>query len=332
MLRVAKPKSRRVKRILDNRAPKLEENVKKSLLVNGSKTSSVVKEVLADLHHLKKAEGNSLKLSRKNENMRPFEAGGETSLEFIAQKADCSLFAIGSHSKKRPHNIVFGRMFDHHVYDMVEVGVERHKTIASLKGGGKYAPQVGSKPCFAFIGQDFESRPEMRQVKSLLLDYFRGQVVTTINLAGLDRVFVCVACGDKVFVRHCAIRLKKSGTKIPRVELIEAGPSLDLSIRRSRPPSEELEREAMKTPKASSTLPKVQKNVRHEALAGKLGRVYVDRQDLKSMALRKMKGLKRERREKKIKQKATARQNKEGSLLHGGAEESPRKKPKHSEE
>ena len=39
--------------------------------------------------------------------MRPFE--DQTSLEFMSQKNDASLFAFGSHSKKRPHNLVFGK-------------------------------------------------------------------------------------------------------------------------------------------------------------------------------------------------------------------------------
>lgn len=70
------------------------ENVKKALLLQGTKSSAVLKEVLSDVHHLKRWGGNSMKLSRKNENVRPFEAGGEASLEFLAQKADCSLFMV----------------------------------------------------------------------------------------------------------------------------------------------------------------------------------------------------------------------------------------------
>lgn len=32
--------------------------------------------------------------------------------EFFAQKCDASLFMFGSHSKKRPNNIVIGDVFD----------------------------------------------------------------------------------------------------------------------------------------------------------------------------------------------------------------------------
>lgn len=55
--------------------------------------------------------------------MRPMEAGGEVALEFLCQKNECGLFAVASHSKKRPHNVVLGRMFDYHLYDVLEVGV-----------------------------------------------------------------------------------------------------------------------------------------------------------------------------------------------------------------
>lgn len=74
------------------------------------------------------------------------------------------------------------------------------------------------------------------------------QVIENLNLAGLDRVYVCTAVSsNRVFLTHCALRLKKSGTIVPRMELVEVGPSMDLVVRRHRPPNDSLRKEAMKT-------------------------------------------------------------------------------------
>ena len=45
--------------------------------------------------------------------MRPFEAGGEGALEHFSRKTDVAMFVLGSSSKKRPHNLVLGRFYDH---------------------------------------------------------------------------------------------------------------------------------------------------------------------------------------------------------------------------
>lgn len=83
---------------------------------------------------------------------------------------------FGSHSKKRPNNLVLGRMYDHHVYDLVEVGVENFKPLESFVYDKKTAPKAGSKPFFVFIGEGFESVEELKHLKEVLLDLFRGEV------------------------------------------------------------------------------------------------------------------------------------------------------------
>ena len=73
------------------------------------------------------------------------------------------------------------------------------------------------------------------------------QVVEKLNLAGLDHVYVCTAISSKnVVLTQCALRLKKSGTVVPRMELVEVGPSMDLVVRRHRLPNESLRKEAMR--------------------------------------------------------------------------------------
>lgn len=299
MLKVKTPKYGRVKRELDKRAPKLVETGKKTLILQGTKTSNVLNTVLSEIYHLKR--DNAIRYTRKNDSIRPFESGGETSLEFFSMKTDCSIFVYGSTSKKRPDNLVIGRTYDHHIYDLIEVGVENFKRMDSFTYDKKLAPQAGSKPFIVFSGEAFESVDELKHLKEVLLELLRGQVVDNLNLAGLGRVYVCTAISsNRVFLTHCAMRLKKSGTIVPRIELVEIGPSMDFVVRRHRLPNESLKKEAMKT--AKDKLHKKIKNVSKDALQGKLGKIYVPDQKVGEMVLpNKAKGVKRERREAKVK-------------------------------
>jgi ribosome production factor 2 len=305
-MQIKTPKTKRAKRVLDKRAPKLVENGKKTLILHGTKTSAVLNSVLTELYHLKR--GSAVKFSKKNENIRPFESGGETSLEFYSLKTDCSLFVYGAHSKKRPNNLVLGRTYDHHIYDLVEVGVENFKSMESFKYDKKLTPKIGSKPFFAFIGEEFETVDELKHLKEVLLDIFRGEVVENLNLTGVDHVFVCTAISpNSVLLMHCALRLKKSGTAIPRMELVEVGPSMDLVVRRHRLPSEGLLKEAMKAPDQAKKI----KNVMSDVIQGRTGRIYMPDQKVGDMPLsNNIKGLKRERREakqnKEVKKRKTA--------------------------
>ncbi|CAL5222366.1 g4720 [Coccomyxa viridis] len=286
-----KPRTKRARRILEKREPKLVEEVKTALLLHGPRTSQTTKDVLADIHKLRTRE--AVRLSRKNDTVRPFETGGEVELEYLARKADTGLFVVDSHSKKRPHNLIFGRMFDYRLYDLLEFGVEKFRSIKGFGTAGA-SVQAGNKPCMVFAGEQFENDADFKLAKSMLLDMFRGRVVEKINLKGLDHVIFVAPVDRQLLFRMYAIKLKKSGTKIPRVELVEMGPSMNLALRRLRAAGQDMEREAMARPK---TTKKKEKNVSNEMLDGKVGRMYVPRQEIGSIATRKMKGLKRERRE-----------------------------------
>lgn len=308
MLKVKTPKYGRFKRELEKREPKLVELAKKTLILQGTKTSNVLNTVLSEIYHLKR--DNAIRYTRKNDSIRPFESGGETSLEFFSMKTDCSIFVYGSTSKKRPDNLVIGRTYDHHIYDLIEVGVENFKRMDSFTYDKKLAPQAGSKPFIVFSGEAFESVDELKHLKEVLLELLRGEVVDNLNLAGLGRVYVCTAISsNRVFLTHCAMRLKKSGTIVPRIELVEIGPSMDFVVRRHRLPNESLKKEAMKS--ANDKLHKKIKNVSKDALQGKLGKIYVPDQKVGEMALpNKAKGVKRERREAKMKNSNNERASK----------------------
>ena len=77
------------------------ENTKRALIVKGTHTSQSIIDVLKDFSQLLKP--NCKVLGRKNE-ITPFEDAN--SLEFLTTKNDCSLFVVGSHSKKRMNNLI----------------------------------------------------------------------------------------------------------------------------------------------------------------------------------------------------------------------------------
>nr|XP_027189363.1 ribosome production factor 2 homolog [Cicer arietinum] len=193
--------------------------------------------------------------------------------DLVMIKVACIL-QYGSHSKKRPDNLVIGRTYDHHVYDLVEVGVENLRTMESFTYDKKLSPKEGSKPFIAFIGEGFETVEKLKHLKEVLLDLFRGEVVENLNLAGVDRAYVCTALSaTKVFFTHSALRLKKSGTVVPRMELVEVGPSMDLVVRRHCLPNESLRKEAMRTSRNKPK--KKEKNVKKDVIEGKIGNVYI---------------------------------------------------------
>jgi ribosome production factor 2 len=132
----------------------------------------------------------------------------------------------------------------------------------------------GHKPLMHFASELFDTHPRFIQLKSLLLDFFNGEVVQEICLAGLEHVISItlaptpeslnnastnmypnkapaedVASLPKVHIRTYTTRLLSSGTRVPRVELTPMGPSLDLVLRRYQPADAELLKQAMKRPK-----------------------------------------------------------------------------------
>lgn len=120
--------------------------------------------------------------------------------------------------------------------------------------------------------------------------------------------------------------MKNVGEKSPRVELESIGPCADLTIRRQILASDDLFKKACSKPKirvryvfvwvlicsifcvillitilASLSQGKKIKNVRRDAFGSKLGRVHMTPQDVNKLQTRKMKGLKKPKKDAKKK-------------------------------
>jgi Brix domain len=225
------------------------------------------------------------------------------SLEFLAEKNECGLVVWGSSSKKRPNAVTVLRVFDRRVLEMVELLL-----LEKDEGGesGKLQVPVEMKPMILFAGSVWgdTSTTEMAQkfstLKSLLLDIFSGEEVRSMDVEGLQYLLM-IAAGEpengqnpSIHLRWYKIRTKRSGQKLPRVELDEVGPKFDFRVGRVKEADAAVMKEAMKRGKRQDDdFRSKQKNVGMDTMGDKIGRVHLSRQDLGQLQTRKMKGLKR---------------------------------------
>ncbi|PFH57249.1 hypothetical protein XA68_15320 [Ophiocordyceps unilateralis] len=298
MLRQVKPRNARSKRALERREPKAVENAKICLFLRGTSCSQVVQDALGELVALRQPLAK--KFTKKNA-IHPFEDA--SSLEFFSDKNDASLLVFGSSQKKRPHTLTFVRMFDYKVLDMLELHLdpESFRTIAQFKSS-KCA--VGLKPMLLFAGTAFESPipNEYTLAKSMLLDFFSGETLDKIDVQGLQYIVSVTAedaaaadTGSKpsISLRIYLIRTKRSGQRLPRVEVEEMGPRMDFRPGRMQEADSSRLKEALRKPRGTEE--RTKKNISTNAMGDKIGRVHLGTQDLSQLQTRKMKGLKRSR-------------------------------------
>ncbi|EKX41161.1 hypothetical protein GUITHDRAFT_112900 [Guillardia theta CCMP2712] len=283
-----KAKNARSKRAMMAREAKVVEEERSSLFMRGTSTNELINEILKDLNALK--QPNSTFFRRRNDK-RPFE--DETSVEFLCMKNEASIFGFGTHSKKRPNNLILGRMFDYKIYDMYEFGLTEVKPACLFSANS--APSYQNKPLIVFQGDAFETDTKLEGLKNFFLDMFAHKAMDKINLGGLEHVIVLTAEGSKVAFRHYSISFKKSGGRVPRVELEELGPSFNMELRREREASADIKRAACRVPKQVKAQSKLKKNYERNALGETMGRIHMQKQSLDEFQTRKVKALKRGR-------------------------------------
>ncbi|KAL0127602.1 hypothetical protein PUN28_003116 [Cardiocondyla obscurior] len=250
---------------------------------------------MKDLYDLKKP---NVQMMKQKNDILPFE--DITPAERLASKYNASLFMIALHNKKRPNNLVMGRMYEHTLLDMIEFGIENYKSLKDFK---VEKITLGIKPLLIFNGELFENNREYGRIKSLLVDMFLREEVQKIRLQGLEHVLSFTALENTILLRSYRILLKKSNTRIPRIELEEIGPRADLVCRRNKIASDDLFKQACKKPKALKV--KTKKNISKDTLGTTFGRIHVGAQNINSIQTKKMKGLKKTLSEKNAQKRKT---------------------------
>lgn len=301
------PKAR-VQRYLKSTESKLVEGARSSLLLKGVRCSEAMGMVLKDLRAMQAP--HSKFLTKKNA-IFPFD-NGETAMEFLCTKNDCSLFAMASTNKKRPNNLLLGRMFDRHLLDMFELGLTRYKSLRDY-GGGVPKKKVGSKPMMLFVGDLWQHDPMLRKLQNLLMDFHKGEPVKKLVATGLDHIMVFTVAepptagalggqeqqnASKPFIHqrvyHCQLKKNPNatgGNNAPLPFLTPCGPDMDFVVRRTQHAAPDLWRESLKQPmgvKARKT-----KNHSTNLFGETIGRLHLERQDIDNMQGRKSKALRR---------------------------------------
>jgi len=305
------PKAR-ISRYLKGTESQLVEGGKSALMLKGIRCSDAMSTVLKDLRAVRQPDA---KLLGKNNVISPFEDEGQRSLEFLTTKNDCSLFALASHNKKRPNNLVLGRTFERRILDIVELGILRYKSLTDFKGAPK--KRIGSKPMMMFVGDRWHLDQEYKALQNLLLDFYRGDPVKKIILSGLDHIMVFTisdpvsAPGSGIQatpvvnqrVYYCKLKKDPSGGKAPVPYLTSSGPDMDFKVRRTQYAAPDIWKLAMIAPKA--TKKKKVKNLSTNIFGETVGRIHLEKQDVDHRTGKKAKALRvAEKMEKQENRKA----------------------------
>ena len=278
------------KKILEDREPKFIENRKRSLFIRGRKTSQELDFFWEELAKFRRNEIE--KFSRKNDIL-PFESVDE--IQKACKNHHCSLFTFFSSNKKRPMNVVFGRLFDDIVMEMYEFGVQNfQRTSENLK---KAEYDNGALPALIFQGDQWET--EYAPIRSMFMDFFVGELKEFISIDQIQHLltFTIVENGEShyIAVRHYQV-VHGNATN----DLIPVAPSFDLVPRRQMLPDNELMQKALEKP----AFDKKKKNITKNELGQIHGRVFTPKQKTDDIVPKGFKGLPKLKQKQKFERPA----------------------------
>lgn len=170
----------------------------------------------------------------------------------------------------------------------------------ALKGGLQHIISISEGPSEddAASGKVQESRATLDSLEQL----YRAGALKTDQSASSSMVDTS-AVGRVIHFRVYAIVPPSNGSapSASTLELEEIGPSMDFVLRRRQMAEMAKMSASLKRPKTQAEKNRqgkgVKKNIETNEMGDKVGRVHVDKQDLGKLQTRKMKGLKRARKQ-----------------------------------
>ena len=234
----------------------------------------------------------------------------------------------------RPNNLTLVRVYDNKVLDMLEVGIRDFKSMQDFKVRRSLScssltlqplslqtpkSTPGHKPLMHFASPLFDTHARFVQLKQHLIALFNGEAIESIALAGIGHVISVQlaplpdptqplagqmtddpALLPTVHLRTYTLSLKSSSTRVPYIELVPMGPSIDLALRRFTEPDPVLLAAALKRPKMAKRDvekglgdKKKMRNREVDEMGDLRGRIHLGKQDLSGVKRKGVKALKR---------------------------------------
>lgn len=272
----------------------LQSDPKKCVFMMGNKSSMILKNTMREMAKLRDVGMNKLYL-QKNNNIQPFEDNSR--LISRAKRDEAGFLCFASHNKKRPHNLVFHRFYEDQVLDVIELGVDEIETMEDFKNC--MSIEIGQQPILMFQGDTFDMSEKHDKFRNMMIDFFRIKHLSEVNIVEANRIITFTAKGKEEAVLMQQFETSKINEALAgdhKIALREIGPRIKFDVRRYKPPSTDLWKAATKKIKLKTADEK--RNIEKNELGQRIGKAFIQQQDLDTLALKKVKKRKTDDKEK----------------------------------
>ena len=300
-----KPKTHKGKLYLESLKPKVVEDPKQCLFINTQNSNELMRMVLNELYLMRKEL--SKKLNKKEQIFNIVQ--NKENVEFLCTKNNATFFSLSSNNKKHPMDLTLGCLYDHQLLDTFEFEVTNFIPMSYFKEASTINSDL--KPIIIFQGELFESDFNYDRLKKFFIDYFQLLDRPNVVISELRRLIVISIENDEKIVKIRNYQVNgdlSSKNSLPKVNLVEIGPSLDLKERKFLLADEVLYKKALKQPKGVKETK--EKNIEKNKILGeKRGRIHMQTQNLKAVSLKKFKKIMNKDRFDKKKKAAKEKEN-----------------------
>ena len=191
---------------------------------------------------------------------------------------------MGYTLKKRPSNVILGRVFNQKVLDMYDFQILYMKEMTQ-----NVTFEANLLPTVIFQGDQFENDDVMRDVKNFWLDFLGGNhQIKKVNIMNMTRQVVITALSKKeILIEQFQCKVSEEMAFKGDIQPEMVGPSLKLKITKHSAADKDVMKEALKQRRSKHQAEKKQHNKYTTNLGQTKGQLFISQQNMGTLALRK---------------------------------------------